>query len=150
MDFMGDPRVDSALHVIKGAIQKVLGAELTTSVYVGENKGRITVEYGEKPVEEQIKEIEELANRKIQENVPIEVFEMDREEAEAMFGRIIYDKFSVPPHVRKLKIVQIKDWNINCCAGEHVKTTGEIGRIKIRKVRARQKRGELEISFEVE
>ena len=147
---MSNPRVDSALHVIKGAIQKVLGAELTTSVYVGENNGRITVEFNGKPDEKQIKEIEELANRKIQEDVPIEVFEMDREEAEARFGRVIYDKFPVPPHVRKLKIVHIKDWNINCCAGEHVKSTGEIGRIRIRKVRARRSRGELEVSFEVE
>ena len=147
---MGDPRVDSALHVIKGAIQKVLGAELTTSVYAEGNKGRITVEYSGKPDERQIREIEELANRKIQEDVPIEVLEMDRDEAENTFGNIIYDKFPVPPHARKLKIVHIRDWNINCCAGEHVKTTGEIGRIKIRKVRARQKRGELEISFEVE
>lgn len=32
-----------ALHVIKGAIQKVLGTQLATSIYAEGNKGRITV-----------------------------------------------------------------------------------------------------------
>ncbi len=145
-----NPRVDSALHVLKGAVQKVLGAELTTSVFAEGNKGRLTVEYEEKPTQEQIEEIERLANQKIAENLPIEMFEMDREEAENKFGKIIYDKFPVPSHVRRLTITRIQNWNINCCLGPHLKTTGEIGKIKILKWRARQSRKELEISFVVE
>ena len=145
-----NPKVDSALHVLKGAVQHVLGAWLTTSVFAEGNKGKLTVEYDKKPTEDEMKEIERLANQKIEENVPIEMFEMDREEAERKFGKIIYDKFPVPSHVKRLTITQIKNWNINCCLGPHLKTTGEIGRIRITKWRARQKRKELEISFVVE
>jgi len=144
-----NPKVDSALHVLKGAVQKVLNATLTTSVYAEENKGRLTVEYDGKPTEKQIREIEMLANKKIDENVPIEMFEMDRKEAEETYGNIIYDKFPVPAHVQKLTITRIGDWNINCCLGPHVKTTGGIGQIKILKHRARPNKKELEISFEV-
>ncbi|RLI80877.1 alanyl-tRNA editing protein [Archaeoglobales archaeon] len=144
-----NPKVDSALHVLKGAVQKVLGTWLTTSVFAEGNKGRLTVEYDGKPTQEHMREIEKLANQKIAENVPIEMFEMEREEAEKKFGRIIYDKFPVPSHVKRLTITRIKDWNINCCLGPHVKTTGEIGKIKILKWRARRSRKELEISFEV-
>lgn len=144
-----NPKADSALHVLKGAVQKVLNATLTTSVYAEENKGRLTVEYEENPTEQQMQEIEKLANDKIQENVPVEMFEVNRKEAEDKYGDIIYDKFPVPAHVQRLSITQIQDWNINCCLGPHVKTTGEIGKIKILKHRARPNRKELEISFEL-
>jgi alanyl-tRNA synthetase len=143
-----NPRIDSALHVLKGAVEKVLGAPLTTSVYAEENKGRLTVEYEGDPSEEQMRDIEALANRKI-EDVPIERIEMDRHEAEQEFGSAIYDKFPVPPHVKRLTIARISGWNMNCCLGPHVKTTGEIGPMKITHHRARPARKELEISFEV-
>ena len=75
---------------------------------------------------------------------------MDRDEAEKKFGDIIYDKFRVPEHIRKLKISQIKDWNLNCCACEHTNTTGEVGKITILKYRFRDSKQQLEISFLVE
>jgi len=144
-----NPKIDSALHVLKGAVQKVLDAPLTTSVYAEENKGRLTVEYDGVPSAEQIRDIESLANQKIGEDVPIERIEMDRQEAEAKFGNIIYDKFPVPAHVKRLTILRIDGWNMNCCLGPHVKSTGEIGALKITHHRARPNRSELEISFEV-
>lgn len=148
-----NPQIDSALHVLKGAVQKVLGATLTTGVYAEGNKGRLTVEYNieynKNPTEQQMQEIEQLANHKIQENAPIEIIEMERSQAEAAYGKIIYDQFPVPAHVQKLSITRILNWNLNCCRGPHVKTTGELHQIKILKWRARRARNELEISFEV-
>ncbi len=144
-----DPKIDSALHILKGAVQTVLNATLTTNVYGEGNKGRLTVEFGEKPTDSQMEEIEKLANNKIKENVPIEMFEIDRKEAEKKHGNIIYDKFPVPTSIQRLTLTQIKNWNINCCLGPHVKTTGEVLQIKILTHRARPNRKELEISFEV-
>ena len=141
--------VDTALHVLKGAVQKVLGATLTTSVYAEENRGRLTVEHGEKPTDQQIAEIERLANQKIKEDVPVEMFAMGRREAEERYGRIIYDRFRVPEHVTELNLVEIKGWNINCCLGPHLAGTGGLGKIRILKYRARPARKELEISFSV-
>ena len=142
-------KVDSALHVLKGAVEKVLNTPLTTSVYAEGDKGRLTVEFDGTPTEEQMQEIEKLANGKIEENVPIEMFEIDREEAEEKYGNVMYDKFPVPSHIQKLTLTQIQDWNLNCCLGPHVKITGEIGKMKILKFRARPNRKELEISFEI-
>ena len=144
-----DPKVDSALHILKGAVQTVLNTAVTTNVYGEGNKGRLTVEFEEKPTESQMEEIGKLANNKIKENVPVETFEIGRIEAEKRYGNIIYDKFPVPINIQRLAITQIKNWNINCCLGPHVKTTGEVGHIKILKHRARPNRKELEISFEV-
>jgi alanyl-tRNA synthetase len=141
--------VDSALHILKGAVQKVLGATLTTSVFADGNKGRLTVSFHRDPSDEEMKEVLERANGKIFEDVPIEMFEIGREEAEKEFGPIIYDKFPVPDHVKVLTLTRIMDWNINCCMGPHHRTTGEVPQISIRKWRHRPSRGEIEISFEV-
>ncbi|MBU0757019.1 MAG: tyrosine--tRNA ligase [Nanoarchaeota archaeon] len=144
-----DPKVDSALHVIKGAAQSVLGTKLTTGVFGEGMKGRLTVECDIKPTDEQVKKIEKAANEKIKENVSFETMKIDRKEAEKKFGDIIYDKFRVPDKIKEITIVNIKDWNINCCIGSHVKRTGEIGKIILKKHRFRESKKELELSFEV-
>ncbi len=144
-------RTHTALHVVKGAVVKVLGdeAKWTASVYVNGNHGRLTVKFNRKPSPEEIAEIELLANEKVRENVPVKVYELPREEAERRFGEDMYDLFPVPEDVRTLKVVVIEDWNVNACNKEHTKTTGEIGEIKIRKIRFRRSKELLEISFDV-
>jgi alanyl-tRNA synthetase len=84
-----NPQVDTALHVLKGAVQKVLGTPLTTAVFAENDKGRLTVEYEGKPTDEQMAGIERLANDKIAEDVPLEAFDMDRAEAEEKYGDTI-------------------------------------------------------------
>jgi alanyl-tRNA synthetase len=142
-------KTHTALHVLKGAVRKVLGAKWTASVYVKGNHGRLTVQYNRKPTQEELKRIEELANKKVLENVPVKVIEMDRGEAERVFGDEMYDLFPVPEDVKTLSIVIIEDWNINACNKMHTKTTGEIGYIKIEDVRFRSSKNLLEISFNI-
>ena len=144
-------KTHTALHVLKGAVVKVLGEEAkwTASVYVNGKHGRLTVKFNRKPTKEEIKEIERLANEKIRENVSVEVYELPRDEAEKRFGKEIYDLFPLPEEIRTLKVVVIEGWNINACKKEHTKTTGEIGQIKIKKVRFRKAKELLEISFDV-
>ncbi|ASJ07723.1 alanyl-tRNA editing protein AlaX [Thermococcus siculi] len=149
--FPVEVRTHTALHVVKGAAVKVLGedAKWTASTYVKDNRGVLTVKFNRKPTPEEIAEIERLANEKVRENVPVEVYELPRDEAERRFGEDTYDLFPIPPEVRTLKVVVIEGWNVNACKEEHTKTTGEIGEIKIRKVRFRRNRELLEISFDV-
>ena len=56
-------RTHTALHIIKGAIVKVLGedAKWSTSANVNGLHGRIAVEFNRKPTEDEIKDIERLA-----------------------------------------------------------------------------------------
>ncbi|WP_297421343.1 alanyl-tRNA editing protein [Thermococcus sp.] len=144
-------RTHTALHVVKGAVVKVLGerAKWTASTYVKGNGGVLTVKFDRKPTPEEIAEIERLANEKVKENVPINVYELPREEAEKRFGEDMYDLFPVPEGVKTLKVVVIEGWNVNACSKEHTKRTGEIGRIKIRKIRFRRSKELLEIGFDV-
>jgi alanyl-tRNA synthetase len=151
MSWSADVRAHTALHIVKGAVVKVLGEEAkwTASTYVKGNRGVLVVKFNRKPTGEEIAKIEHLANEKVKENVPIEVYELPREEAERRFGEEMYDLFPVPPEVKTLRVVVIDGWNVNACNKEHTKTTGEVGKIKIRKVRFRQSKGLLEISFKV-
>lgn len=144
-------KTHTALHVLKGAVVKVLGEEAkwTASVYVSGKHGRLTVKFNRKPTKEEIKEIERLANEKIRENVSVEVYELPRDDAEKRFGKEIYDLFPLPEEIRTLKVVVINGWNVNACNKDHTKTTGEIGEIKIKKVRFRKAKELLEISFDV-
>ncbi|ALM75114.1 alanyl-tRNA editing protein [Thermococcus barophilus] len=144
-------RTHTALHVVKGAVVKVLGekAKWTASVYINGNHGRLTVKFDRKPTQEEIAEIERMANEKVKENVPIHVYELPREEAEKRFGEDMYDLFPIPPEIKTLKVVVIENWNVNACNKQHTKTTGEVGKIKIKKVRFRKSKELLEISFDV-
>ncbi|RLF82778.1 alanyl-tRNA editing protein, partial [Thermococci archaeon] len=94
-------KTHTALHVLKGAVVKVLGEEAkwTASVYVSGKHGRLTVKFNRKPTKEEIKEIERLANEKIRENVSVEVYELPRDEAEKRFGKEIYDLFPLPEEI---------------------------------------------------
>jgi alanyl-tRNA synthetase len=142
-----DLRTHSALHVLKGAVQRVLGTAWTASVFVSGERGRLTVQAERKPTGEEVKRVEEEANAVIREGAEVLEFEMEREEAEKHFGDAIYDLFPVPKEASRLRIVRIPDWNVNCCREKHVENTSQVGEIQLEGVRFRNNKQLLEISF---
>lgn len=144
-----DVRAHTALHIVKGAIYKVLNAQWSTSASTNGSHGRITVELNRKPTNQEITEIKRLINKKIEENQTIETYTMNRKEAEERWGDLIYDKFPIPAHITELKIFHLPEWNINTCNKEHTKTTGQIGEITITKTRYRNSKQVFEVSFNV-
>ena len=73
-----DVRTHTALHVVKGAIFKVLGAKWSTSAASEGSHGRIAVELDRKPTDEEEAEIQRLVDQKVREDARIEVQEMSR------------------------------------------------------------------------
>ena len=142
-------RTHTALHVLKGAVVKVLGAKWTAGVAVDGSHGRLTVRFDRKPTDEELAEMEELANAKIREDAPVEELELDRAEAEVRWGEAIYDLFPLPASITRLKVFHLPGWNVNACNKEHTRTTGEIGSLKISKARFRGNKKQLEISFDI-
>jgi alanyl-tRNA synthetase len=141
----------TALHIAKGAIVKVLGedAKWTTSVNTSGNHGRIAVEFNRKPSEQEIKDIQRKIDMKIEDNSPIEIYQISRKDAEARWGEVIYDKFPLPESIQEVSIFHLPEWNINACNKQHTATTGEVGSISITKTRYRNSKRILEVSFEV-
>jgi len=142
-------RTHTSLHVLKGAVVKVLGAKWTAGVWIKDARGRLTVQLDRKPDPKELALVEEEANGKIGEDVSIEEFEMSRVEAEDRWGDAIYDLFPLPASITRLKVLHIPDWNVNACNKEHTTTTGEIGSLRIVKTRYRPSKQLLEISFEI-
>jgi alanyl-tRNA synthetase len=142
-------RTHTALHVLKGAVVRVLGAEWTAGVAVDGTHGRLTVQFDRKPTDEELAEIEELANEKIREDAPVEELELDRAVAEGRWGDGIYDLFPLPASITRLRVFHLPGWNVNACNKEHTTSTGEIGSLRIAKARFRAGKGLLEISYDV-
>ena len=149
-------RAHTALHVVKGAVVRVLGEQSlwTASTYVRGGHGRLTVTCNQKPSKDEIQRIEELANWAVEKDLRIETVTLPRDEAEARYGRIIYDLFPIPEHVKVLTIVIVRDvdggiWNINACNKQHLPSTKCIGVIRLGKPRFRASKKLLEIPFDI-
>ncbi len=146
-----ETRTHTALHVVKGAIVKVLGDEArwTAGVSSDGSHGRITVQFSRKPTDDEVGEIERLANLKIREDQPIEIHVMSRTDAEARWGDLIYDLFPLPLHITELQIFHLPGWNVNACNKRHTSSTGAVGGLVISKTRYRNKKQLLEVSFDL-
>ena len=80
-----------------------------------------------------IPEIERIANDVVKEDRVVEVKIMKREEAEKYVERFHESLKILPPQVQEVRIVEIKDWHACACGGTHLKSTKEIGTIKVLK-----------------
>ncbi len=144
-----EARTHTALHIVKGAIFRVLGAKWSTSAASEGGHGRIAVEFDRKPTDKEEAEIQRLVDQKIGEDARIEVMEMSRSDAETRFGDYIYDKFPLPESIQTLTVFHLPGWNVNACNKTHTQTTGEVGKVTISKIRHRGGKGVLEVSFDV-
>jgi len=91
-------------------------------------------------------EIEKIANDVVKEDRVVEVKMMTREEAEKYVESFHESLKILPPQVQEVRIVGIKDWHACACGGTHLKSTGEIGAIKVLK-RASKGKGVERIEF---
>jgi len=120
----------SATHIINGAARRVLGNHVwQAGAHKSEDLSRLDITHYASLKDKEIKEIESLANNVIRENRPIRKYFMNRNDAEEKFGFIIYQGGAVPG--KEIRIVDIKDWDVEACGGTHYDSTGSLGSLKI-------------------
>lgn len=152
--------VETALHVIKGAIVQVMDiptARTTMSVHFSDKPwcGSITVGNCDEgklyKIDENIKrQIEEKANECIEQNIECTMHrDLKRAEAEKRFGDEMYDFYPVPSKVEILSVLEIKGWNINCSNKTLCKSTGELLGLKVGKTKFNGKKRQLTVYFTV-
>ncbi|TAK95653.1 alanine--tRNA ligase, partial [Patescibacteria group bacterium] len=123
----------TATHLLLAALREVLGAETyQKGSNINAERLRFDFNYPQKMTAEQLKQVEELVNQKIQENVPVEMIEMSKDEA-LKIAKISFDPAKYGDVV---KVYKIGDYSIELCGGPHVASTGELGKFKIAKEEA--------------
>ncbi|MDR2782085.1 MAG: alanyl-tRNA editing protein [Holosporaceae bacterium] len=85
---------------------------------------------------------EKLQNA-IEKNSPTKIFETDRRQFESIYYKLPYEI----PESKKFRVMQIGNYPPIPCGGTHIKSTGEIGEMTLKKMK--QKNGLLKISFGV-
>ena len=115
----------SATHLLHSALRKVLGKSVEQrGSLVNEEKLRFDFSHSNKVTDDQIMEIEDIVNLKIEEAIDTKTEVLPYEDALktgalAFFG----DKYG-----EKVRVVYINgDFSVEFCGGTHVKNTSEIG-----------------------
>jgi alanyl-tRNA synthetase len=120
----------TATHVLNSASRNTLGSWVwQNSAFKEEGYGRLDITHHSALGKEEVQKIEHAANKVIRENHPVVIKTYDRGDAEQEFTFRIYQGGVVPTN--NVRIVNIKGWDIEACGGTHVKSTGEIGLVKI-------------------
>ena len=123
-------RHHTATHIINGAAQRVLGPHVwQMGAEKKPEKAHLDISHYKNLSYDEIRKIEDLANRIVLENRPVILKFMARTEAEKKYGVGIYQGGAVPASI--LRIVEIKDWDVEACGGTHLTQTILTGPIKI-------------------
>ncbi len=116
----------SGQHVLSAAFEKLYGFP-TVSFHMGDES--CTVDLTADNVSAgQLQSAEKLANEVIAEDRPVEIRFATADEARDMGVR------KIPTTARdRLRLIDIRDFDLNACGGTHVRSTGQIGAILLRK-----------------
>lgn len=116
----------SGQHVLSAAFERLYNFA-TVSFHMGNES--CTIDLAADSVSpKQLQAAERLANEIIAEDRPVAIRFATPEEARTMGMR------KIPPAEReKLRLIDIRDFDLNACGGTHVRSTGQIGGILLRK-----------------
>ena len=123
-------KAHTATHLVNGAARRVLGEHVWQH---GTQKGvdvtRLDISHYRRLTVEEVEEIEVLANKAILADMPVSTEWIPRSEAESRYGFRLYQGGAVPG--KDIRVVKTGDWDVEACAGTHLKRTGEIGFLKV-------------------
>ena len=125
-------QLHTGTHVLGGALRQVLGTHIwQAGAHKSIQGARLDITHYDNLTEEEIKQVEKTANKIISENINIDIQNMDRSEAESKYGFILYQGGACPG--KTIRTIRIGTHDVEACGGTHVKSTKEIGSIKILK-----------------
>jgi len=118
----------TAAHLMLAALRQVLGGQISQKgSNITPERLRFDFSYNQKMTTEEIKQVEDLVNDKIKEDLPVKMEEMTLEEAKAAGATGAFES----KYGERVKVYSINNFSKEICGGPHVKHTGEIGKFKI-------------------
>ena len=94
-------------------------------------RARIDLSHYKRITQEELNEIEKLANEYVMDNIDLDIQFHTRDEAQELYGFVLYQGGIVPG--KMIRVVKIPGVDVQACAGTHVMRTGVVGPIKINK-----------------
>jgi alanyl-tRNA synthetase len=124
----------TSTHILNSSTRNVLGSWVWQhSAFKEEDHARLDITHHSALTDDEIGNIEKLANSIVEKNMSVTIDNFERGTAEQKYGFKIYQGGIVP--VKSVRIVSIEDFDVEACGGTHVKKTGEIELIKITKTK---------------
>ena len=118
----------SGTHILQAALKEVLGEHVKQSgSLVNAERLRFDFTHFSRIEEEELVRIEDLANRMIRANVPVETVVMPLAEAVKTGATAVFDE----KYGETVRVVGMVGFSSELCGGTHVKRTGNIGFLKI-------------------
>jgi alanyl-tRNA synthetase len=118
----------TATHILHAVLREVLGDHVKQSgSLVAPDRLRFDFTHFSALDEDTLRRIEVLVNERIQQNVPLEVAEMDAEEAFHSGATALFEE----KYGDRVRVVALEDFSKELCGGTHAERTGDIGLFKI-------------------
>ena len=114
-------------HILNQTMVRMFGCERSRNAHIERKKSKCDYTLPCAPTEEQITAIENKVNEVIQQNQPVTIEFVTRENVPAGvdLGKLPADASDT------LRIVHIGDYDVCACIGAHVENTSEIGKFRI-------------------
>ncbi|MFN3268110.1 MAG: alanine--tRNA ligase-related protein, partial [Zestosphaera sp.] len=123
-------RHHTATHVILGAARKVLGSHVwQAGAEKTEDRARLDITHYKALTDDEVRAIEDLANKVVLEGREVRTYFMPKYEAEGKYGFVLYEGGVVLEPI--IRVVEIDGLDAEACFGTHLSNTREVGALKI-------------------
>ncbi len=125
-----ETKYHTATHLLNAALKQVLGCHVhQRGSNITAERLRFDFSHNAKMTDEEKKATEDLINKWIEEAIPVEHFEMKKEEAIAQGAEAMF----IEKYGDIVSVYKIGDVSLELCGGPHVSNTSELGHFKIKK-----------------
>ncbi len=118
-----------AQHIVSGVVYDEFGAR-TVGNQLYHDKARVDF-HPVKFTDEDLQLIETKSNAIIAKNIDVTVSNIMRPDLEACVNEERCNLDLIPKSVQNLRVIEVPGFDICPCAGTHVRSTSELGQIKI-------------------
>ncbi len=122
-------KLHTACHILNQTLREILDDKniFQKGSNITPERLRFDFNFSRKLTDDEIKKIEDLVNKKIQEAIPIKLEELSIKEAKQQGAQGVFES----KYGDKVKVYSIGNFSKEICAGPHVDNTSKLGHFKI-------------------